>query len=227
MTMAERSVRDLIFEEKPLVESFAKSVHGAAVLAYNVQNTLDDIKDNTKQLFWWTSTLACICIGLFLIAQLSRLRSDLNRMVQYQEVFRRMWEDDRMLDRERIEEERRERSRSRDLRGGVLRTRSRGKGKRPARPTSYGGGIDDDNAYASGSGYQPTARPGPSPFGRQVDDALDSAPPAGPMRDEWVRQLASMTQERRRAHYEQQQPQVEELEDEEEDDDEDEGVYYG
>ncbi|KAI1439604.1 hypothetical protein F5Y02DRAFT_425349 [Annulohypoxylon stygium] len=214
--MKERSVRDLLFEEKPLVDSFAKTVHGAVVFAHNVQSTLDDIKDNTKQLFWWSSTLMCICIGLFLLAQLARLRSDMNKMVQYQEVFRRMWEDDKQMDLERIEEERRERIEERERRASSMRSRSRGPGmgRRMATPTSYGGGIGDENAFVSGSGYRPTARPGPSPFGPQVDDALDNAPPPGPQRDEWVHELASMTQDRRRAHY-QQQHQVEEIEDDE------------
>ncbi|XDG01370.1 hypothetical protein ABKA04_000985 [Annulohypoxylon sp. FPYF3050] len=210
MTMKERSVRDLLFEEKPLVDSFAKTVHGAVVFAHNVQSTLDDIKDNTKQLFWWSSTFVCICLGLFLLAQLTRLHSDMNKMVQYQEVFRRMWEDDKRMDLERIEEERHERLMEGERRASSMRSRSRG--------------PEDDNAYASGSGYRPTARPGPSPFGPQVDDALDNAPPPGPQRDEWVHELASMTQDRRRAHY-QQQHQVEEIEGDETE--EDEGDYWG
>lgn len=37
-------MRDLLFEEKPLVDSFAKTVHGAVVFAHNVQSTVSHDK---------------------------------------------------------------------------------------------------------------------------------------------------------------------------------------
>ncbi|KAI0882051.1 uncharacterized protein GGS22DRAFT_191782 [Annulohypoxylon maeteangense] len=198
--MGDRSVRNLLFEEKSIVEQLTNTVHGAVGFAHNVQTTLDDIKDNTKRLFWWSSTFVVICVGLFLLGQLVRLHSQMSRMVQYQEIFRRMWEEDRILKHERLEEEKRERGQRR------IAAR-RNKASAPIAPPRRYGRQDDEESHASG--YRQ------SPFRAEVDDALDAVPPSGPQRDEWIRALADMTQESRRAHYQQQQ----------EDDDEEEEIW--
>ncbi|KAI5855072.1 hypothetical protein GGS23DRAFT_601436 [Durotheca rogersii] len=69
------------------------------VFAVKIENALDEIKFNTRQPTW-ISLAVCICLGLFLLAQLIRLRRDLDTLVRYQELFRRMWDDDKELMRE-------------------------------------------------------------------------------------------------------------------------------
>ncbi|KAI1452475.1 hypothetical protein F4805DRAFT_447385 [Annulohypoxylon moriforme] len=138
----------------------------------------------------------------------------MRRMVQYQEVFQRMWEEDKMIEQEKIEEERRERRIEAQRRtAAARRNKSRGPTGPIRAPTasSYGRRTDDED-FPTTSAYRPTRRPGASPFGPEVDDALDTMPPSGPQRDEWIRTLASMTQEQRQANYQ----RVDDEDDEEE-----------
>ncbi|KAI1213573.1 uncharacterized protein F4807DRAFT_456917 [Annulohypoxylon truncatum] len=215
--MGDRSVHSFLLEEKPIVEQFSNTLHGAVTFAQNVQNSLDDIKDNTKRLFWWSSTLVCICLGLFLLSQLVRLTREMNKLNKYQEVFKNMWQEDKEIETYRWEQEREDR-RLEGLRRAAAR---RNKSKSPARAhyarTPSNRGVREDAENLRTSEPQPTRGTGPSPFGAKVDDALNSMPPPGPLRDEWIHELASMTQERRQAYY-QGQREVEEVEEVEEDD---------
>ncbi|KAI1099934.1 hypothetical protein F4804DRAFT_320413 [Jackrogersella minutella] len=202
--MGARPRHDFLSQEMTITDHFSTSVEGAINFANHVQGSLDDIKGNTKRLFWWTSTLVCICLGLFLLAQLVRLRHEMNTLVQYSALFKRMWEEDKEFEFDRVEEKRRERleerRRAARSRGGPS---SSGRGRGRVMPSAQDRLANEGGPYTST--YQPAGRMEPSPFGPQLDAALDSAPPPGPQRDEWVRRLASMTQGLRRDHREQQQ----------------------
>lgn len=151
--------------------------------------------------------LVFISLGLFLLAQLVRLRRELNTLVQYQALFRAMWEQDKRDARIRIMHKRRERAEEQRI------LRARAAGAVGARGLGGSGGLGGLAARASRAA-EPKASTSTegsrrgrerSPFGAGVDAALDAAPPPGPDRDAWVRTLASMTQGIRRVRQEEQQ----------------------
>ncbi|KAI0835658.1 hypothetical protein F5Y06DRAFT_123788 [Hypoxylon sp. FL0890] len=216
--MGDQSVPGFFQDGRLVADQFSTSVHGAVTFANQVQNTLDDIKDNTKRLFWWTSTFICVCLGLFLLGQLVRLRRELRTLVQYQEVFRQMWDEDKELERERVDElrrhndmeEQRRRARAAAQARGGLGGASRGRG---GFGTSSQSGWATEGAPYTASSPSPGGEARPSPFGAGLSAALDSAPPPGPDRDEWIRQLASMTLDLRQAQQGQQGQQGEQEDD--------------
>ncbi|KAI2623982.1 hypothetical protein GGS26DRAFT_593502 [Hypomontagnella submonticulosa] len=167
-------------QAKGIEDPILASIYGALTFADNVQNSLDGIKDNSKPLFWWTSTLVCICLGLFLLAQLIRLRRELAAIGQYQELFRRMWEEDREIKQARVEEKRRERQLFEQNRRAQAATRGRGAlgassggtRARPPAPEQY----NYQKASVRGEAGSPQ-------FGPQGDAAFGAAPPPGPERD--------------------------------------------
>ncbi|KAI1469247.1 uncharacterized protein F4812DRAFT_422510 [Daldinia caldariorum] len=202
--MRSQSEYDVTYQENGAEDQLSAVLHSAIQYGTNLQNSLDDIKDNTRRLFWWTSTLVCICLGLFLLGQLLRLRKELIKLVRYQEQFHRMWYEDREIEIERIEEQRRERQLEERRRQARYAARGRASssdvGRDTRRRTPMGSPRLNSMAeepYASTSQYQRL-----SPFGSQVNAALDTAPLQGVDRDEWVRKVASMTQGLRREHYE-------------------------
>ncbi|KAI1144268.1 hypothetical protein F5Y05DRAFT_364163 [Hypoxylon sp. FL0543] len=197
--MGDQSVPAFLQDGRFVADQFSTTVQSAVKFANHVQNTLDDIKDNTKKLFWWSSTLVCVCLGLFLLAQLVRVRHELRTLVQYQELFRRMWEEDQELQREKMDElkRRNDLEEQRRARAAAQARAGAGRGRGGFVGTSSQGGLSRPFTPSSPSPGRETR---PSPFGPQVDAALDSAPPPGPGRDEWIRELAAVTQQVRRAH---------------------------
>ncbi|KAI1803529.1 hypothetical protein F4811DRAFT_328617 [Daldinia bambusicola] len=218
--MSSQSDYDVTYQERGAEDQLSAVLHSAIQYGTNLQNSLDDIRDNTKRLFWWTSTLICICLGLFLLGQLVRLRKELTKLVQYQEHFRQMWDEDREIELERIEAQRRERQLEERRRQARYAARGRASSSDVGRDTRRRTPIGSprlnsmaEEPYASTSQYQRL-----SPFGSQVDAALNTAPLEGAERDEWVRRVASMTQGLRRNYYEKQSQG-------EEDGDEEDSIY--
>ncbi|KAI0122532.1 hypothetical protein F4814DRAFT_212375 [Daldinia grandis] len=208
---------DISYEGRDVEDQLSAALHGTIKYVTRLQGSLDDIKDNTKRLFWWTSTFVSICLGLFLLAHLIRLRQEVTTLVQYQELFRRMWDEDREIEQERIEkqiqekklEERRRQARS------AARGRAGSEFSRKGTPTAAPRrDWATEESYAPASQYHKI-----SPFASQVDAALDNAPLQEADRDEWIRRVASMTQGLRRDYYG--NPNREE----EEDDDQEDIIY--
>ncbi|KAI1413053.1 hypothetical protein F5Y13DRAFT_189854 [Hypoxylon sp. FL1857] len=183
--MDNRPVPVFLQDGRNVADQITHSLQGVVNFAANVQGALDEIKDNTKGLYWWSAIFVIICLGLFLLAQLVSLRKELSTLVRYQEIFRGMWNEDKENEVDRADELRRQTDLEERRRRVWAAARARGAGRSPS------GGRD-------GAG-------GPSPFGPAVDAALDSAPPPGPERDEWARRLAALTQEFRRAQQERQE----------------------
>ncbi|KAI1762219.1 hypothetical protein GGR53DRAFT_468510 [Hypoxylon sp. FL1150] len=153
------------FREGDIVGHMDATVKSVVHFANNVQDSLDGIRDNTRSLYWWTSVLVGICIGLFVLAQLVRLRHELQTITQYQELFMRMWDDDRRRQEERYEEEKRERQieeRNRRARAAARQYRG-GKGGFSGR---------DEGASSSGVNHSPkTPTRGRGIFGNNVSGA--------------------------------------------------------
>ncbi|KAI1479564.1 hypothetical protein F4774DRAFT_120043 [Daldinia eschscholtzii] len=200
--MRSQTDHDVTYQGGDAEDQLSAVLHRTIQYGTHLQNSLDDIKDNTKRLFWWTSILVTICLGLFLLAQLIRLRKELTTLVQYQELFRRMWEEDREIELERVEEQRREKQLEERRKQARYVARSRASSTDPPRDIQRRTRIGSprreraEEPYAATSPYQRL-----SPFGPQVDAALDTAPLQGADRDEWVRRVASMTQGLRRDYY--------------------------
>ncbi|KAI0138610.1 hypothetical protein F4776DRAFT_619191 [Hypoxylon sp. NC0597] len=180
----EAATEGLLQDGRSLMDNIAASVRGGAGFANHVQYTLDEISYNTgRKLFWWTSTFITMCLGLFLLAQLVRLGKDLNTLIRYQELFRRMWDEDKEIRQEQVDELRRK---------NTLREQMR---SRAAAQAKGSGGSD--------TSISPTPRPPGPRFGPGVEAALENAPPPGPERDEWVRRVAEMAQRLRHAQEQQ------------------------
>ncbi|KAI1659440.1 hypothetical protein F4813DRAFT_352995 [Daldinia decipiens] len=208
--MSGQSNIDISYDGRDVGDQLSAALHSTIKYVTHLQSSLDGIKDNTKQLFWWTSTLVSICLGLFLLAHLIRLRREVTTLVQYQELFRRMWDEDREIEEERINEQRQEKKLEEQRR----QARSAARGRAGSEFSRRGTPRRD---WATEEPYAPTSQyHRPSPFGTQVDATLDNAPLQGADRDEWVHRVASMTQGLRRNYYEKQN-QVEEDEDDQED----------
>ncbi|KAI1781333.1 hypothetical protein F4818DRAFT_451464 [Hypoxylon cercidicola] len=172
------------FRGAEIADHVDATVRGAAHFAINVQDSLDGIRDNTKRLFWWTSTLVYVCIGLFVLAQLVRLRHELHAITQYQELFMRMWDEDRRMERARIEEEKRERQveeRNRRARAaakygrGGMAAPTGGRGIAPGIATQHGGafssGVDADFGSVSPPGPAGTKGGSPTYFSSGYNNA--------------------------------------------------------
>ncbi|KAI0850282.1 hypothetical protein F5Y00DRAFT_35918 [Daldinia vernicosa] len=196
--MSGQSNIDISYEGKD-VDQLSAAVHGTIKYLTHLQNSLDDVKDNTKGLFWWTSTLVSICLGLFLLSQLIRLRQEVTTLVQYQELFRRMWDEDREIEEERIKEQRQEKRLEEQRRQARSTARGRAGSEFPPRRTPT---ASPRRGWATEEPYAPTSQYNRlSPFGAKVDAALNNAPLQEEDRDEWVRRVASMTQDLRRNYY--------------------------
>ncbi|KAI1384804.1 uncharacterized protein F4822DRAFT_373753 [Hypoxylon trugodes] len=90
-----------------LEDSLASAIFDTVRWAVDIQESLEDVRGNTRKLFWWSSIFVVVCIGLFIVASLVRLGSSIDKMIQYQELFRRMWDEDK--ERARRREQRAER----------------------------------------------------------------------------------------------------------------------
>ncbi|KAI1646854.1 uncharacterized protein F4817DRAFT_117737 [Daldinia loculata] len=202
--MSGQSNIDISYEGRNIEDQLSAALHGTIKYVTHLQSSvswkkLDDIKDNTKRLFFWTSTLISICLGLFLLAHLIRLRQEVTTLVQYQELFRRMWDEDREIEEERIKEQRQEKKLEERRRQARSAARGRAGSELSRRGTPMASPRRDwatEEPYAPASQYYKL-----SPFGSQVDAALDNAPLQGADRDEWVHRVASMTQGLRRNYY--------------------------
>ncbi|XXG96855.1 hypothetical protein Hte_003146 [Hypoxylon texense] len=164
------------------VDATMKSV---ANYANNLQDSLDGLRDNTKSLYWWTSTLVCITLGLFLLAQLVRLRHELQTVNQYQELFLRMWEDDRRTEQARIEEERRARAeqekRTKQLEDYNRKARAAARAARGDRETTGGTAAQNRSSSSSNVNNVPGGVSSDrGTFSSGTDYAQDVPPPPGP-----------------------------------------------
>ncbi|KAI5926495.1 hypothetical protein F4810DRAFT_654641 [Camillea tinctor] len=83
----------IVTQAKALEGQFVTVVQSALEFAVEVKDTVDTIKDNTKKLFFWTSTLVIICLGMFILDQLVKLRHQLVSLNEYQGVFYNMWQE--------------------------------------------------------------------------------------------------------------------------------------
>ncbi|OTA60703.1 hypothetical protein K449DRAFT_445978 [Hypoxylon sp. EC38] len=192
----ETAAQGLVQDGRSFMDNFAASVRGGVGFANHIQHTvsgmrkhdlsgersdiicaqLDDIKYNTgRKLFWWTSTIITICLGLFLLAQLVQLGTYLSTLIQYQEAFRKMWDEDKESRRQQLYELRRQNTLQEEIRSRVA--------------TARRGGRPD---------ISPAPRPPPL-HDPEVNAALDAAPPPGPQRDEWVHRVAQIAQRLRQA----------------------------
>ncbi|OTA97767.1 hypothetical protein M434DRAFT_7708 [Hypoxylon sp. CO27-5] len=172
----EAAAQGLVQDGRSFMDNFAASVRGGVGFANHIQHTLDDIKYNTgRKLFWWTSTIITICLGLFLLAQLVQLGTYLSTLIQYQEAFRKMWDEDKESRRQQLYELRRQNTLQEEIRSRVAAARR--------------GGRPD---------ISPAPRPPPL-HDPEVNAALDAAPPPGPQRDEWVHRVAQIAQRLRQA----------------------------
>ncbi|KAI8966283.1 hypothetical protein F5Y11DRAFT_365871 [Daldinia sp. FL1419] len=194
--MSVRSDNDVTYGGSELEDQLSAALRSTIKYANDLQSSLDDVKDNTKRLFWWTSTLVTICLGLFLLAQLVRLRNELTTLIRYQELFRIMWDEDREKEDERIEEQRREKQLEERRRQARLAARGKPGGSDIPRKASPRADWGAEEQYALASQHRRL-----STFGTQADASTDIASLQGADRDEWVRKVASVTQGLRREYF--------------------------
>ncbi|CAJ2505883.1 Uu.00g000130.m01.CDS01 [Anthostomella pinea] len=102
----------LLTEAKAFEQRLGSTVQAGVSFALDTVAKLDGIKAategiqyNTKQLFFWTSTIIISFAALFLIDQLVRLKRQLQTLNEYQATFQAFWEQDR--EDERLERNRR------------------------------------------------------------------------------------------------------------------------
>ncbi|KAI2613273.1 hypothetical protein GGR54DRAFT_330930 [Hypoxylon sp. NC1633] len=178
----------------PPVRSLEDQISTTVASLQSIEDSLDVIKDNTMQVFWWLFVLVWAVLGLLIFTQLVRLRNDMIALVQHQELFRKMWDEEREEEKKRREEEKAERreeekrEKAGEIKGEIVRRRSRmfdpahnedGKGKSPAMPR-WGrttGGSQGSPTSATGSQSERWSRVKSS--GPEVEAVLDTAPPTG------------------------------------------------
>ncbi|KAI0602929.1 hypothetical protein F4775DRAFT_587460 [Biscogniauxia sp. FL1348] len=99
----------IITQAKVIEAQLVTVVQNTLEFAIDVKESVDAIKDNTKKLFFWTSTLVVICLGLFILDQLVKLRRQLTTLNEYQSAFYGMWQEDKQEERLARKYDRRER----------------------------------------------------------------------------------------------------------------------
>ncbi|KAI1188724.1 hypothetical protein F5B17DRAFT_429280 [Nemania serpens] len=95
-----------------LEDKVTSTVHTLIEIGFGIGSSLNAIERNTRELFWWTSWLLVVVLGLFILNLLVRVRAQLVTLNGYQFTFQRMWAEDR-ANEDRI---RREEKRERDIR---------------------------------------------------------------------------------------------------------------
>ncbi|RWA12767.1 hypothetical protein EKO27_g2320 [Xylaria grammica] len=85
-------------------EKVTSTVHTIIEIAVELGSSLAVLERNTREIFWWTSWAISIVLGLFILHLLVRVRAQLVKLNTYQDIFQRMWLEDRAND-ESIENE--------------------------------------------------------------------------------------------------------------------------
>ncbi|KAI1497730.1 hypothetical protein F5X99DRAFT_412798 [Biscogniauxia marginata] len=99
----------ILTRAKVLEDQFVATIETAVGFAVDIRESLDDIRNNTKKLFFWTSTIIVILLGLFILDQIVKLRRQLTTLNQFQSAFHQMWHEDREDERRVRIQQRRER----------------------------------------------------------------------------------------------------------------------
>ncbi|KAI0013547.1 hypothetical protein F4779DRAFT_562160 [Xylariaceae sp. FL0662B] len=222
MAAAESSQYNLFLQGKALEQQFAQTVDSAVNFGVYIQSTLDEIKSNTRTLFWWTSIAVLIVLGLFIVGQLARLRRELITLNTYQNTFKGMWDEDRRFEMEQLDEQRRYRE------GKEIERRNReAREFQRQRERSGRGGAGNSFRGRGGIGGLTTPHEGRRPMsfgaGTGVDGLLGSLPPRGSQElQDLLASVARETQRQRQRQQQRQHQQQQEYEEEEEDEDEEE-----
>ncbi|TGJ87698.1 hypothetical protein E0Z10_g1076 [Xylaria hypoxylon] len=95
-------------EGNSLEDKVTSTVHTIIEIAVELGSSLAVLEKNTREIFWWTSWAIAIVLGLFVLHLLVKVRAQLVKLNSYQELFERMWLEDKEND-ENIQNERRER----------------------------------------------------------------------------------------------------------------------
>ncbi|GAW22260.1 hypothetical protein ANO14919_117960 [Xylariales sp. No.14919] len=85
-------------------EKVTSTVHTIIEIAVELGSSLAVLERNTREIFWWTSWAISVVLGLFILHLLVRVRAQLVKLNSYQDIFQRMWLEDRAND-ERIQNE--------------------------------------------------------------------------------------------------------------------------
>ncbi|KAI1085508.1 hypothetical protein F5B20DRAFT_575021 [Whalleya microplaca] len=222
---------NFFLQGKALEQQFSHTVDAAINFGLYIQATLDDIKYNTKTLFWWTSITVLIVIGLFIIGQLVRLRHELVILNRHQDTFKGMWDEDRALELNRLDEQRRNWHNNKSNRAAQHLAELE---RRRARETDFDRGDDGIGGDSSENLFRrrevtgsPSSEiedresiPGPLPSGGGLDELLDAIPPLGsPEYEEFLNSVLRETRRQRgMGDRQRQQSQIYEEEQEEDDD---------
>ncbi|OTB01416.1 hypothetical protein M426DRAFT_14577 [Hypoxylon sp. CI-4A] len=182
--------------EANVVGDFSTTVDGIVKYANHISSSLEDIKEGTKGLQWWTSMALAACLGLYFMYSFSRVRSELSVNNHYQALFRQMWEEDRATQDNHEAWMRRSHEHQRDLLDETTQT------IREIHATYLA------NRAARGKGH----RGGLAPAQSSRYPSLTSSMPPGPERDEWIAKMERMADRLRQRHEEEGRPLPEELE---------------
>lgn len=81
-----------------LEDKVASIVHAMVELVTDLGSALALIEKQTTEKLWWTTWAIATVIGLFVVHLLTRLRTQLAMLNRHQEIFERMWSEDRAND---------------------------------------------------------------------------------------------------------------------------------
>ncbi|KAI0905930.1 hypothetical protein F4824DRAFT_503187 [Ustulina deusta] len=94
--------------DSTLEDKVTSTVQAIIEIAVELGSSLAVLEKNTREIFWWTSWATTVVLGIFILRLLVKVSAQLGKLNTYQDVFHRMWVEDRASD-EKDRNERRER----------------------------------------------------------------------------------------------------------------------